>query len=340
MPDRKLLTVQQHILEEQRRNFPTATGEFSWLLSGITLATKIIAAAVRRAGITDNVLGATSEKNVQGETVQKLDVLANDTLLQFLGNRGNVAIMASEENEEPVVVERDRRHGRYVVVFDPLDGSSNIDVNVSVGTIFSILRRNQDPDGTRESMADVLQAGYQQVAAGYVVYGSSTMLVYTTGNGVHGFTLDPAIGAYLLSHENIRMPASGTVYSVNEANADGFPEGYRKYLSLLRSGATGRTYSSRYIGSLVADFHRTLLKGGVFLYPPTAAHPSGKLRLLYEANPIAFLTEQAGGEAIDGNGRILDIQPTSLHQRTPLIVGGVEEMALLQQVLSQSSANA
>jgi fructose-1,6-bisphosphatase I len=340
MPDRKLLTVQQHILEEQRRNFPTATGEFSWLLSGITLATKIIAAAVRRAGITDNVLGATSEKNVQGETVQKLDVLANDTLLQFLGNRGNVAIMASEENEEPVVVERDRRHGRYVVVFDPLDGSSNIDVNVSVGTIFSILRRNQDPDGTRESMADVLQAGYQQVAAGYVVYGSSTMLVYTTGNGVHGFTLDPAIGAYLLSHENIRMPSSGTVYSVNEANADGFPEGYRKYLSLLRSGATGRTYSSRYIGSLVADFHRTLLKGGVFLYPPTAAHPSGKLRLLYEANPIAFLTEQAGGEAIDGNGRILDIQPTSLHQRTPLIVGGVEEMALLQQVLSQSSANA
>lgn len=340
MPDRKLLTVQQHILEEQRRNFPTATGEFSWLLSGITLATKIIAAAVRRAGITDNVLGATSEKNVQGETVQKLDVLANDTLLQFLGNRGNVAIMASEENEEPVVVERDRRHGRYVVVFDPLDGSSNIDVNVSVGTIFSILRRNQDPDGTRESMADVLQPGYQQVAAGYVVYGSSTMLVYTTGNGVHGFTLDPAIGAYLLSHENIRMPSSGTVYSVNEANADGFPEGYRKYLSLLRSGATGRTYSSRYIGSLVADFHRTLLKGGVFLYPPTAAHPSGKLRLLYEANPIAFLTEQAGGEAIDGNGRILDIQPTSLHQRTPLIVGGVEEMALLQQVLSQSSANA
>ena len=333
----KLQTVQQHILEEQRRHFPTASGEFSWLLSGITLATKIIAAAVRRAGIADNVLGSTGEKNVQGETVQKLDSMANDTLLQFLGNRGNVAIMASEENEEPIVVERDREHGKYVVVFDPLDGSSNIDVNVSVGTIFSILRREQDPGGTRDTMADVLQAGYQQVAAGYVVYGSSTMLVYTTGNGVHGFTLDPAIGAYLMSHENIRMPAAGNVYSVNEANFDSFPEPYRHYLRQLRSGATGRTYSSRYIGSLVADFHRTLLKGGVFLYPPTASHPSGKLRLLYEANPVAFLTEQAGGKATDGCGRILEIQPTDLHQRTPLMVGGTEEMDLLNRVLTENS---
>ena len=334
----KLQTVQQHILEEQRRHFPTASGEFSWLLSGITLATKIIAAAVRRAGITGDVLGTTGEQNVQGETVQKLDALANDTLLQFLGNRGNVAIMASEENEEPVVVERDRRHGKYVVVFDPLDGSSNIDVNVSVGTIFSVLRREQDPEGTRDSMADVLQAGYQQVAAGYVVYGSSTMLVYTTGNGVHGFTLDPNIGAYLMSHENIRMPAAGTVYSVNEANANWFPQAYRNYLDLLRSGSAGRNYSSRYIGSLVADFHRTLLKGGVFLYPPTVAHPSGKLRLLYEANPIAFMTEQAGGKATDGCGRILDIQPTDLHQRTPLMVGGVDEMDLLTRVLAEDSA--
>lgn len=334
----KLLTVQQHILEEQRRHFPDASGEFSWLLSGITLATKIIAAAVRRAGIADNVLGSTGEKNVQGETVQKLDALANETLLQFLGNRGNVAIMASEENEEPVVVERDRRHGKYVVVFDPLDGSSNIDVNVSVGTIFSILRREQDPAGTRDSMADVLQAGYRQVAAGYVVYGSSTMLVYTTGNGVHGFTLDPAIGAYLMSHENIRMPAAGTVYSVNEANAELFPAPYRKYLGVLRSQATGRNYSSRYIGSLVADFHRTLLKGGVFLYPPTVAHPSGKLRLLYEANPIALLAEQAGGKATDGRGRILDIVPTDLHQRTPLLVGGDEEMNLLTQALAEEYA--
>jgi fructose-1,6-bisphosphatase I len=331
----KLLTVQQHILEEQRRNFPTASGEFSWLLSGITLATKIIAAAVRRAGITDNVLGSTGQQNIQGETVQKLDSLSNDTLLQFLGNRGNVAIMASEENEEPVVVERDRRHGKYVVVFDPLDGSSNIDVNVSVGTIFSILRREQDPEGTRDSMSDVLQPGYRQVAAGYVVYGSSTMLVYTTGNGVHGFTLDPAIGAYLMSHENIRMPTAGQVYSVNEANVDSFPEGYQRYLSLLRSGRVGRTYSSRYIGSLVADFHRTLLKGGVFLYPPTSSNPNGKLRLLYEANPIAFLAEQAGGAATDGRSRILEILPTDLHQRTPLVVGGKEELSLLGRVLSE-----
>jgi fructose-1,6-bisphosphatase I len=331
----KLLTVQQHILEEQRRNFPPASGEFSWLLSGITLATKIIAAAVRRAGITDNVLGSTGQQNVQGETVQKLDSLSNDTLLQFLGNRGNVAIMASEENEEPVVVERDRRHGKYVVVFDPLDGSSNIDVNVSVGTIFSILRREPDPEGTRDSMADVLQPGYRQVAAGYVVYGSSTMLVYTTGNGVHGFTLDPAIGAYLMSHENIRMPAAGQVYSVNEANIDSFPGGYKRYLGLLRSGGAGRTYSSRYIGSLVADFHRTLLKGGVFLYPPTKSNPTGKLRLLYEANPVAFLAEQAGGQATDGRSRILDISPTDLHQRTPLVVGGTDELELLGQVLAE-----
>ena len=204
-PHLQLLTVQQHILEEQRRHFPDASGEFSWLLSGITLATKIVAAQVRRAGLV-GIVGVTRETNVQGEAVQKLDVIANDTLLQFLGNRGNVAIMASEENEHPVIVERDRKRGKYVVVFDPLDGSSNIDVNVSVGTIFSILRREPDPSGVRDVLADVLQPGYRQVAAGYVVYGSSTMLVYSSGTGVHGFTLDPSIGAYLLSHENMRMP--------------------------------------------------------------------------------------------------------------------------------------
>lgn len=330
----QLQTVQQHILEEQRRHYPTASGEFSWLLSGITLATKIIAANVRRAGLNE-VLGATGDENVQGERVQKLDHLSNEVLLQFLGNRGNVAVMASEENENPVVVERDRVHGKYVVVFDPLDGSSNIDVNVSVGTIFSVLRREPDPTGKRETMSDVLQPGYKQVAAGYVVYGSSTMLVYTAGNGVAGFTLDPSIGAYLLSHPNIRMPERGTYYSCNEANADGFPPAYRSYLAHLRRGGTGRTYSSRYIGSLVSDFHRTLLKGGVFLYPPTQSHPSGKLRLLYEANPIALLGEQAGGIATNGSGRILDIQPTALHQRTPLLVGGREEMELLGDFLAK-----
>ncbi len=329
-----LQTVQQHILEEQRRHFPQASGEFSWLLSGITLATKIIAAQVRRAGLA-GVLGATGEQNVQGETVQKMDAAANQALLQFLGNRGNVAVMASEENEEPVVVERDREHGKYVVVFDPLDGSSNIDVNVSVGTIFSVLRREPDPTSARDTLTDVLQPGYRQVAAGYVVYGSSTMLVYTTGNGVYGFTLEPSIGAYLLSHDHITMPSQGSLYSVNEANSDSFPEVYRRYLARLRQGVDGRTYSSRYIGSLVADFHRTLLKGGVFLYPPTKAHPQGKLRLLYEANPIALLAEQAGGIATDGHHRVLDIPPTSLHQRTPLVVGSRAEMELLKSLMEQ-----
>jgi fructose-1,6-bisphosphatase I len=329
-PHYHLLTVQQHILEEQRRHHPRASGEFSWLLSGITLATKIVAAQVRRAGLA-GIIGVTHKTNVQGEEVQKLDVIANQTLLKFLGNRGNVAIMASEENEDPVVVEHDRKDGKYVVVFDPLDGSSNIDVNVSVGTIFSILRREPDPTGQRDVMQDVLQPGYRQLAAGYVVYGSSTMLVYSSGRGVHGFTLDPSIGAYLMSYENMQMPPHGTVYSCNEANSESFPAKYQRFLRHVRGGDSGRVYSSRYIGSLVADFHRTLLKGGIFLYPPTAAHASGKLRLLYEANPIAFLAEQAGGLAIDGERRILDIQPDSLHQRTPLIVGSREEVELLQR---------
>ncbi|MBI1915097.1 MAG: class 1 fructose-bisphosphatase [Planctomycetes bacterium] len=323
-----LLTVQQHILEEQRRHYPHASGEFSWLLSGITLAAKMVESRVRRAGLSD-ILGTAGQTNIQGETVQKLDVYANQALLYCLGKRGNVAVMASEEDAEPIVVERDRSHGRYVVVFDPLDGSSNIDVNVSVGTIFSILRRDPDDGGTRDPLKDVLQPGHKQVAAGYTVYGSSTMLVYTAGHGVHGFTLDPSIGAFLISHPDITMPPSGSIYSVNEANADSFPEGYRDFLARLRSGGTGRVYSSRYIGSLVADFHRTLLKGGIFLYPPTRQHPGGKLRLMYEANPIAFLAEQAQGKATDGTRRILDIVPEGLHQRTPLIVGSAEEVEML-----------
>jgi fructose-1,6-bisphosphatase I len=326
------ITVQQHIMEEQRRYRPHSSGEFSWLLSGITLATKIVAAQVRRAGLVD-VLGTTGTTNVQGEVVQKLDVLANEALLHCLGCRGNVAIMASEENEQPIVVSRDRQHGRYVVVFDPLDGSSNVDVNVSVGTIFSIFRRDPDPGGARDPLLDVLQPGRLQVAAGYVVYGSATMLVYTTGNGVYGFTLDPAIGAYVLSHERILMPNEGSSYSVNEANADSFPAPYRQFLAHLRSGKTGRTYTSRYIGSLVADFHRTLLRGGIFLYPPTDKHPEGKLRLMYEANPIAFLAEQAGGRATNGQDDILQLQPGSLHQRTPLVVGSRAEVELVQRMV-------
>ncbi len=332
MDDTNFLTVQQHILQEQKRNFPQASGDFSWLLSGITLATKIVAAQIRRAGLVD-VVGSVGTTNVQGEMVQKLDVLANQALISCLGNRGNVGVLASEENEEPVVVLRDPSFGKYVVIFDPLDGSSNIDVNVSVGTIFSILRRSTHGPAQRDPAADVLQAGTRQIAAGYVLYGASTMLVYSTGHGVHGFTLDPSFGAYVLTHRDMTMPELGPYYSVNEANLASFPEGYHRFLAMLREGKTGRTYSSRYVGSLVADFHRTLVKGGIFLYPPTRRHPEGKLRLLYEANPIAFLAEQAGGMATDGKNRILDIQPTSLHQRTPLVVGSRQEVTLLDEVL-------
>lgn len=317
------MTVAHHILEQQRLRFPDATGEFSWLLSGLTLATKMVASLVRRAGLSD-CLGEAGSVNVQGEEQQKLDVYANEALLRCLEYRGNVGVLASEENEEPVVVLENPDFGKYVVIFDPLDGSSNLDLNVSVGTIFSIFRR--DPANGSDPGHDVLQRGDQQVAAGYVLYGSSTMLVYSTGAGVHGFTLDPAIGAYVLSHPNMTMPPRGNIYSVNEANADSFPEFCRRFLHWLKSGENGTTYSSRYIGSLVADFHRTLLKGGIFLYPPTARYPNGKLRLLYEANPIAYLAEQAGGMASDGQRRILEIVPENLHQRTPLYVGSRYEV--------------
>ncbi len=329
------LTVQQHIQEEQRRVNPHASGEFSWLLSGITLATKVVAAQIRRAGLVD-VIGSTGTTNVQGESVQKLDILANQALVSCLGSRGNVGILASEEGEEPIVTLRDPRYGKYIVVFDPLDGSSNIDVNVSVGTIFSILRREIDGPKAGDPDADVLQPGTRQVAAGYVLYGAATLFVYSTGNGVHGFTLDPLIGAYVLTHPNLKMPESGPYYSVNEANSASFPAGYQRYLSVLRGGKGGRVYSSRYVGSLVADFHRTLIKGGIFLYPPTGRYGEGKLRLMYEANPIAFLAEHSGGMATDGHRRILDIQPTSLHQRTPLAVGSRREMSLLAEVLQST----
>jgi len=312
-----LVTVQQHILQQQEDQFPTARGKFSSLLSGLTLATKMIQAKIRRAGLVD-ILGSAGATNVQGETQQKLDVYANQAVLDCLGDRESVAFLVSEENEQPVTIDRSA-NGKYIVVFDPLDGSSNIDVNVSVGTIFSILRRTDGAHGE----AAVLQPGFQQVAAGYVVYGSSTIFVYTAGRGVFGFTLEPEIGAFVLSFGNMKMPEKGDTYSVNEANSDGFPENYRTYLARLRS----RGYGSRYIGSLVADFHRILLKGGVFLYPPTKKNPNGKLRLLYEANPLAFIAEQAGGRAISGHGRIMDIEPRSIHERTPFIIGSREEVA-------------
>jgi fructose-1,6-bisphosphatase I len=328
-----ILTVQQHILQEQKR-FPGASGEFSWLLSGITLATKMIQAQVRRAGLTD-ILGEHCAMNVQGELQQKLDVYADEVLMHCLGLRESIGVLASEENEHPVILRHGSPSANYAVVFDPLDGSSNIDVNVSVGTTFSVMRR---PDGDQAGDPDnwLLQPGSRQIAAGYVVYGSSTVLVYSVGNGAHAFTLDPSIGAYVLCHENIRMPPAGKYYSVNEGNRDSFPKEYNFYIDRLRRGALGHAYSSRYIGSLVPDFHRTLLKGGIFLYPPTASNPTGKLRLLYEANPIAFIAEQAGGVASDGERRILDIQPDSIHQRTPLIVGSRVEMAEFERCMSEA----
>ena len=320
-----ITTVQQHILQQQQE-ISEASGRFSWLLSGITLATKMVEAKIRTAGLGD-VLGAFGQTNVQGEQQQKLDVYANQALLHCLGLRDSVAALVSEEDEEPVTFNRSVETGRYIIVFDPLDGSSNIDVNVNVGTIFSVLRRL--PSDTTDLQPSILQHGYTQVAAGYVVYGPSTVLVYTTGHGVHGFTLDPTIGAFVLTNENMKMPEQGSYYSVNEANAATWPDEYREYVGKLRSGGLGRQYSSRYIGSLVADFHRTLLKGGVFLYPPTKDQPGGKLRLLYEANPLAFIAEQAGGMASNGQKRILDIKPDGIHQRTPFIVGSKREMESL-----------
>jgi fructose-1,6-bisphosphatase I len=323
-----IVTVQQHIVQEQEAVSPNARGTFSWLLAGITLATKMIQARIRRAGLLD-VLGSAGATNVQGEVQQKLDVYANQALLHCLGGRDAVAVLVSEENDQPVTFDRAPETGKYVVIFDPLDGSSNIDVNVSVGTIFSIFRRPENPKSTLRDA--VLQPGLQQVAAGYVIYSSSTVFVYTAGRGVYGFTLDPNIGAFVLSHDRMRMPDQGKYYSVNEANAHSFPEEYQNYLERLRSGALGREYGSRYIGSLVADFHRTLLKGGVFLYPPTASHPGGKLRLLYEANPLAFIAEQAGGSATDGKRRIVTIQPEDIHQRTSLVIGSRVEMEEFQR---------
>lgn len=324
------ITFQQHILQEQTR-FPGESFEIQWLLSGIILATKLIQAQVRRAGLVD-ILGSVGETNVQGEVQQKLDVYANETLIKCFSLRESVGIIASEENEHPIAVRHTSPAAQYAIVFDPLDGSSNIDVAVTIGTTFSIFRRPDDRDAS-DPMQWVLQPGKKQIAAGYVVYGSSTVLVYSVGNGVHGFTLDPLVGSYILTHENIRMPEQGGYYSINEAYSDKYPAPYVEYVRRLKSGALGRSYSSRFVGSMVADFHRTLLRGGIFLYPANTDYPDGRLRLLYEANPIAFLAEHAGGLATDGTRRILDLQPVGLHQRTPLVIGGKFELAELEKCL-------
>ncbi len=314
-----ITTLQAHILEEQQRH-PDAGGTFSWILSALSISAKVIADKVRRARL-ENVLGSFGTENVQGETQQKLDVIANEVLLRTLGGREGVAIVASEENEEPVII-RDNPNGerRYCVLFDPLDGSSNLDVCGGVGTIFSILRHDRRAARAQDSL---LQSGSQQVAAGYVLYGPSTVFVLTLGQGVDMFVLDPAIGAFMRVERGIRIPAASRNYSLNEGNRRTFPEGFQRYLDWAQSNG----YSSRYAGAMVADVHRILLKGGVFMYPPTQKAPNGKLRLMYEANPMSMLVEQAGGKAFAGAGqRILEVKPTDIHQRTPLILGSPDEV--------------
>jgi fructose-1,6-bisphosphatase I len=317
--DLRIMTLQAHILE-QHVDQPQAGGTFSWILSALSISAKIIADKVRRARL-ENVLGSIGTENIQGEVQQKLDVIANEVLLRCLGGREGVAIVASEENEEPMILREDNQGiPRYCVLFDPLDGSSNLDVCGGVGTIFSILAH----DGGAQRAADsLLQAGARQIAAGYVLYGSSTVFVLTIGKGVDMFVLDPSVGAFMRVDRNLRIPPGNKTYSVNEGNRRAFPEGYRRYLDWAQSNG----YSSRYAGAMVADVHRILLKGGVFLYPPTTKSPQGKLRLMYEANPMAMIVEQAGGKAAAGIGqRIMDIQPTAIHQRTPVILGAADQV--------------
>jgi fructose-1,6-bisphosphatase I len=328
-----VVTIERFIIEEER-NHPEATGELSGILYDLALAAKMIANKVRSAGLAD-ILGATDGENVQGEVQQKLDILANEIIVKAMDHGGRLCAMASEEEPGIIQIPEPFKCGKYCLLFDPLDGSSNIDVNVPVGTIFSVVRKITR--GRHGELEDMLQPGRRQVAAGYVIYGSSTMLVYTTGQGVHGFTLDPSIGEFLLSHPNIRIPDSGRYLSVNDSYEQLWDENVRKVMRAYR-GLEGdrKALITRYVGSLVADFHRNLLGGGIFAYPANKKSMKGKLRLLYEANPLAFIVEQAGGAASDGTQRILDVAPTELHQRTPLYIGSASEVEFARRALSPS----
>ncbi|MDD7569476.1 MAG: class 1 fructose-bisphosphatase [[Actinobacillus] rossii] len=329
-------TLDEFIVEKQME-FPHAKGALTGILSSIRLVAKIIHRDINRAGLTTDILGLAGNENIQGENQMKLDVFANETMKRALMAREEVAGFASEEEDTFVAFDTERgRNAKYVILTDPLDGSSNIDVNVAVGTIFSIYRR-VSPIGTPVTLEDFMQPGHRQVAAGYVVYGSSTMLVYTTGNGVHGFTYDPSLGVFCLSHENMKFPSTGKIYSINEGQYLKFPMGVKKYIKYCQEEdpATNRPYTSRYIGSLVSDFHRNMLKGGIYIYPSATNYPNGKLRLLYEGNPMAFLAEQSGGLASDGYNRILDIIPTALHQRVPLFIGSKEMVEKAQDFMNE-----
>jgi fructose-1,6-bisphosphatase I len=329
-------TLGQFIIEKQA-DFPWAKGELSRLLRDIGIAAKIVNREVNKAGLAD-ILGDAGTTNIQGEGQKKLDVFANEQFISALTSGGECCIVATEEEDEFVPIDSPvSKNAKYIVCIDPLDGSSNIDVNVAVGTIFSIYRR-KSTDGNA-TIDDVLQKGTDQVAAGYVIYGSSTMMVYTTGKGVNGFTLDPSIGEFCLSHPDLKIPADGVIYSINEGNYVHFPDGVKKYLKYaqVEDVLTARPYTSRYIGSMVADIHRNLIKGGIYMYPTTAASPNGKLRLLYECNPMAFIIEQAGGTASDGLNRILDIEPHALHQRTSIFIGSPKMVEQAEQLMAEFS---
>jgi len=314
-----LITIDRHILEGEKKH-PEATGELSSILTNIALAAKVISLEVNKAGLVD-ILGYTGDKNVQGELVKKLDVYAHNVLLTTLDYFGLIAAIVSEEDEDVIKMPSGHHQGKYIVLFDPLDGSSNIDVNVSIGTIFSIYKRH--PENNGNDISDCLQKGAEQVAAGYVLYGSSTIFVYTTGEGVFGFTLDPAVGEFLLSHPNIKIPNEGRIYSLNEGNYKYWNPGLKKYIKYLQDAVDRKEepYTARYIGSMVADIHRNLIYGGIFIYPADRRRPKGKLRLMYECNPMAFIVESAGGKASTGRKRILDIQPKKLHERSPIYIG-------------------
>lgn len=332
-----VLTLGQFIIEKQS-DFPYAKGELSRLLRDIGIAAKIVNREVNKAGLMD-ILGEVGTVNVQGECQKKLDVFANEQFISALTSGGECCIVASEENDEFVPIDAEvSKNAKYIVAIDPLDGSSNIDVNVAVGTIFSIYRR-KSTDG-KATLDDVLQNGTQQVAAGYVIYGSSTMLVYTTGKGVNGFTLDPSIGEFCLSHPYMTIPKDGTIYSINEGNYVHFPDGVKKYLKYcqVEDEKTFRPYTSRYIGSMVADLHRNMIKGGIFIYPTTSSAPNGKLRLVYECNPMAFIIEQAGGRATDGYNRILDKNVEALHQRSAIFIGSENMVLKAEELMQQYSA--
>lgn len=329
-------TLGEFVIDRQK-DFPGSSGELSRILSAIRLASKIVNQEINKAGVATHILGAAGSENIQGEQQQKLDVYADEKFINAIEARGVVCGIGSEENDDFIAFESEKcRNGKYVLLMDPLDGSSNIDVNVSIGTIFSVFER-KSPVGTEAQLSDFLQIGDNQVAAGYVIYGSSTMLVFTTGNGVHGFTYDPGIGTFILSHPDMKFPEGGKIYSVNEGNYNNFELGVKQYIKYCQEidAPTNRPYTGRYIGSLVADFHRNLIKGGIYIYPATTNAPNGKLRLLYECSPLAFLAEQAGGKASTGEGRVMEVDPTELHQRVPYFVGSKEMVEMAEEYLEK-----